>query len=137
LTIMQLIEFKVNEPLSVTDVIDLFESSGIDRPTNNPERIRKMLDKANLIVSAWEGDKLIGIARSLTDFAYCTYLSDLAVRREYQKRKVGSSLIQITRSEVGEASMLLLLSNESAMGYYPKLGFERASNAFMLKRQSK
>lgn len=134
---MQLIEFKVNEPLSVTEVIDLFESSGIDRPTNNPERIRNMLDKANLIVSAWEGDKLIGIARSLTDFAYCTYLSDLAVRREYQKRKVGSSLIQITRSEVGEASMLLLLSNESAMGYYPKLGFEKASNAFMIKRQSK
>ncbi len=134
---MQLIEYKVNEPLSVTDVIDLFESSGIGRPTNNPERIRKMLDKANLIVSAWEGDKLIGIARSLTDFAYCTYLSDLAVRREYQKRKVGSSLIQITRSEVGEASMLLLLSNESAMGYYPKLGFERASNAFMIKRQPK
>ena len=130
------IEFKVNEPLATEDIIAVFDSSGITRPTHDPARIRRMFDHANLVVSAWHDGELVGLARTLTDFSYCAYLSDLAVRREYQHQKIGRQLIEITRQEVGEQAMLLLLSAAPAMGYYPKVGFERVENGFIIPRKA-
>lgn len=130
------IEFKVNEPLRTEAIIAVFDSSGIVRPTHEPERIRNMFDHANLVVSAWHEDQLVGIARTLTDFSYCAYLSDLAVRKEYQHQKIGSQLIEITRQEIGEQAMLLLLSAAPAMGYYPKIGFEKVGNGFFIPRKA-
>jgi len=130
------IEFKVNEPLRMQDIIAVFISSGINRPTDDPERIRNMFEHANLVVSAWHEDQLVGVARTLTDFSYCAYLSDLAVRKEYQHQKIGSQLIEITRQEIGEQAMLLLLSAAPAMGYYPKIGFEKVENGFIIPRKT-
>lgn len=65
-------------------IIDVYDSSGINRPTKDKDRIAEMYAHSNLIVTAWDQEKLVGIARSLTDFCYCCYLSDLAVRKEYQ-----------------------------------------------------
>ncbi|MEL7122460.1 MAG: GNAT family N-acetyltransferase, partial [Bacteroidota bacterium] len=85
---MQLIEYKVNVPVEVKAVIDLFKDAGLDRPITDPACIQQMIENANLIVSAWDGEQLIGLARSLTDFCYCTYLSDIAVKKDYQKQKI-------------------------------------------------
>ncbi len=116
-------------------VISLYDSSGIRRPTGDAPRIRAMLEHANLIITAWDGDLLVGLARSLTDFCYCCYLSDLAVRKDYQRQGIGRELVRLTRQRIGAGSMLLLLSAPSAMEYYPKIGFERAENAFMIGRE--
>lgn len=115
-------------------VIDVYNSSGINRPTHDRERIRKMYSEANLIVSAWDTDRLVGVARSLTDFCYCCYLSDLAVRKEYQHRGIGKRLIAVTKDRIGPQSMLLLLSAPGAMTYYPHIGFEQVGNGFIIKR---
>ena len=73
------------EVVPVTEsIIDLYKSSGINRPTANHERISRMYANSNLVVTAWDKDKLVGISRSLTDFCYCCYLSDLAVREEFR-----------------------------------------------------
>jgi predicted N-acetyltransferase YhbS len=89
---------------------------------------------SNLIVSAWDGDKLVGLARSVTDFCYSCYLSDLAVRKEYQHQGIGKELVRLTKETIGDESMLLLLAAPSAMDYYPKIGMEKMDNAFMIKR---
>lgn len=128
------IEYKINFPLNVDEVINVFKSSGINRPVHEPERIFKMIQYANLIISAWNKDKLVGIARSVTDFSYCCYLSDLAVKKEYQHKGIGKKLIELTRQEVSNKSMLLLLSAPPAMEYYPKQGFEKVENGFIIKR---
>ena len=129
-----LIEFKINAPLEADEVIALFRASGIRRPVDDKERITRMIRNANLIITAWDQDKLVGIARSLSDFAYCTYLSDLAVHRDYQHRDIGRQLIGLTRQETGPESMLLLLASETAMGYYPRVGFEKVTNGFIMPR---
>lgn len=131
------IVYKINEPLSAEAVIEVYDSAGLNRPTNDPARIQKMLDHSNLIISAWDGEKLVGVARSFTDFCYATYLSDLAVRMEYQKQQIGKQLITLTKENVGDGSMLLLLSVPSAMDYYPKVGFEKVENGFILQRTLK
>lgn len=115
-------------------IIELYNSSGINRPTSDQARITKMYANSNLVVTAWDGEILVGIARSLTDFCYACYLSDLAVRREYQKDGIGKQLIGLTKQAIGDQTMLLLLSAPAAMDYYPKIGFEKVENGFMIKR---
>lgn len=115
-------------------VIAVYESAGLRRPTDDPERIAKMYANSNLIVTAWDGDELVGVARSLTDHCYCCYLSDLAVRKEYQAKGIGRRLIEITKEQIGEETMLLLLSVPTAMDYYPKVGFQKVDNGFIINR---
>ena len=130
-----MIEYKINKPLQVNNIIEVFISSGISRPTQDIDRIKSMFQNSNLIISAWENEKLIGISRSLTDFSYCCYLSDLAVKKEYQKKGIGKRMIEITKETIGDKVMLLLLSAPNAMEYYSKLGFEKVQNGFIIKRR--
>jgi predicted N-acetyltransferase YhbS len=97
--------------------------------------MQQMIDHANLFVTAWDADALVGAARSITDWAYACYLSDLAVRHEYKKMGIGKKLIELTKEKVGKQSMLLLLSVESALDYYPKVGFTKQESSFIIKRE--
>ena len=122
--------YSVNAPVTPEEVAEVFRSSGIKRPIGQLDRIKKMIEASPLVISAWDQDKLVGIARSLTDFCYCCYLSDLAVSSEYQKDGVGRALIDHTRDEIGEECSLILMSAPGAMDYYPKVGFHQAQNSF-------
>jgi N-acetylglutamate synthase-like GNAT family acetyltransferase len=129
------IVYKYNEPVKAEDVIQVFKKSGITRPVHQKERIQKMLDHANVILTAWDDDKLVGIARALTDFSYCCYLSDLAVDKDYQKSGIGKELIERIREIIGEEVALILLSAPNAMDYYPKVGFDTVDNGFIIRRK--
>jgi len=106
---MQTISYQVEEHLSVEEFFQVLQSSTLAnrRPVGEPDRLGKMLEHANLIITARHGDKLVGIARSMTDFVYCTYLSDLAVDIDYQKKGIGKELIRIkgknTKSKIDPA----------------------------------
>ena len=129
------IEYRLNGRVSAEEVADVFERSGINRPTKDIERIQKMLDGANLIVTAWDDGKVVGIARSVTDFCYCCYLSDLAVDSAYQQGGIGRELVNRTQQQLSEQVSLILLSAPGAMSYYPKIGFDKADNAWIIRRK--
>ena len=117
------------------EIIQLYISAGLNRPVTDKQRIKEMYDHSNLIVTAWNNDKLVGISRSLTDFVYCCYLSDLAVNKEYQSKGIGKKLIEITKEKAGGTkTTLILLSAPSAIEYYPKIGLEKSDNCFKLLR---
>lgn len=121
--------------LNTDEVIKLFESSGIIRPINQPSRINEMISNSDFIYTAWDKDKLVGIARCITDFSYCCYLSDLAIHKDYQNKKIGATLIKHVENEIGDEVSLILLASESAISYYPKVGFNKAENAYIKKRK--
>jgi N-acetylglutamate synthase-like GNAT family acetyltransferase len=129
------ITYKTDITPVIEDIIGVYKSSGIKRPTDDSNRIEKMYRNSNLVVTAWNGSLLIGIARSLTDFCYCCYLSDLAVRAEYQKSGIGKQLVKITKDVIGSQSMLLLLAAPSAQTYYPKIGMNTVHNGFIIQRE--
>lgn len=131
---MSAIEYRHNFPLTATDVAAVFDASGIRRPTNDLARIERMFANASLIFSAWHEGKLVGVCRALTDFSYCCYLSDLAVDKAFQKHGIGRELIDRVRSAIGEEVALILLSAPGAMAYYPKVGFDKIENGFIIKR---
>ena len=91
-----------------------------------------MVRNSNLLVTAWKGDLLIGVARSVTDFSYCCYLSDLAVDKAFQNSGIGKELINQTRSQLRHTCRLILISAPSAMDYYPKIGFEKLDRCWTI-----
>ena len=134
---MREIIYKKDYVPETMQIIEVYQSSGIKRPIDNVARIEKMYVNSNIIITAWENKKLVGIARALTDFSYCCYLSDLAVRQEYQSEGIGKQLVEEVKKAIGttEEISLLLLSAPNAMEYYPKVGFEAIENGFIIKRK--
>ena len=119
------------DPNEFKDVL-IRSTLGERRPIENMNRIRLMCEQANLIVSARHNGRLIGIARSISDFTFATYLSDLAVDEAYQKQGIGKKLIAFTQAEAPEAT-LILLAAPKAISYYPKIGMEQYEYCFLLK----
>jgi ribosomal protein S18 acetylase RimI-like enzyme len=129
------IQYKTGLIPTTAEIIEVYNSSGLNRPTADARRIAGMYANSNLVVTAWDGDLLVGVSRALTDFHYCCYLSDLAIRKEYQKQGIGKELVRLTKEAIGPLSMLLLLAAPSAMEYYPNIGMDKLDNAFMIKRE--
>ncbi|MCF6133384.1 GNAT family N-acetyltransferase [Flavobacterium wongokense] len=125
--------YQVEDTLNPKEFKDILNRStlGERRPIYNDERIEKMCTYANLIVTARLEGKLIGISRSLTDFAFCTYLSDLAVDKDFQHKGIGRKLIEFTKNKSPEA-MLILLSAPAAVTYYPKIGMKHFEQCYIL-----
>ena len=133
------IEYKINIPISTDQFIELLRSStlGERRPIGDRECMEGMIQNSNLMVSAWEGEKLIGIARSMTDFHYACYLSDLAVDVHYQKKGIGKKLQTLTQSQLGQKCKLILLASPNANAYYEHIGFSYNPRCWVLDRDCK
>src|SRR5213594_2439375 len=133
------IEFRFGNDLDLDQIIDLYNAStlGERRPVDDRRIMSDMLRHANLVVTAWEdGALLIGIARTLTDFSYVGYLSDLAVKASHQRKGIGIQLVQKTREKMGPKSMLVLLAAPKAVEYYPKIGFSKHNSAWTINAQA-
>jgi len=128
-----MIIYRLGNELDLDAVIELYRAStlGERRPVDDRQRMRLMLANANLVVTAWDGDQLVGIARSVSDFSYATYLSDLAVRLSHQKQGIGRELIRRTQEQGGQASIVLLAAPK-AVDYYPRIGMKAHPSAWML-----
>lgn len=127
------IVYKVNADIKVNEYISLLSktSLGERRPINDIQRMDGMLKNSNLIVSAWIEDNLVGVSRSLTDYHFCCYLSDLAVSEEFQKYGIGKKLIDLTAEQLEPNCTIILLAAPQATGYYPKIGFNQHPSAWV------
>ena len=127
--------YRYGNRLDLDQVIELYHAStlGERRPVDDRAIMADMIKHANLVVTGWDGDLLVGIARTLTDFSYVGYLADLAVRASHQRQGIGIELIQKTRDKMGARSMLVLLAAPKAVDYYPKIGFTKHDSAWTLR----
>jgi predicted N-acetyltransferase YhbS len=134
---MNAITYRMGNALDLDEVIDVYRRStlGERRPIDDRPRMKVMLERANLVVSAWDGDKLVGISRSLSDFAFCTYLSDMAVDVAYQRAGIGKELMRRTQEAGGQATVFLFAAPK-AVDYYPHVGFS-AGSGWMLRAGEK
>ena len=131
------IEYKINTPVSADQFINLLRESSLGerRPIEDRECMEGMVENSNLMVTAWEGEELIGIARSMTDFHYACYLSDLAVDKKHQNAGIGRKLIEITREQSGQKCRVILISAPAADSYYRHIGFTRNQRGWILERE--
>lgn len=133
------ITYRTDATLTVDDFIDLLRRSTLDerRPVNDRMRMQSMLDHANVIITAWSENRLVGVSRALTDFSFCCYLSDLAVDEEFQHRGIGRELVRLTHESAGLTTMLILLAAPKATGYYPKIGMKNFPTASFLTEKNR
>ncbi|MEM8546564.1 MAG: GNAT family N-acetyltransferase [Pseudomonadota bacterium] len=120
-----MITYTDEEPIDTDQFLSLLHRSGLAerRPVDSRKTIASMVLNADVLMTAWEGDDLIGIARSVTDFAYCCYLSDLAVDQRLQKQGVGEELMRRTAARLAPDCQIILLAAPAAAAYYPAQGF--------------
>ncbi|CAA6799601.1 MAG: GNAT family N-acetyltransferase [uncultured Sulfurovum sp.] len=132
-------KYKLHTDLRVAEFIDILERSTLSerRPVHDLNAMQGMLDKADIIITASQGDKIVGIARSVSDFNYCCYLSDLAVDTAYQGQGIGKELINKTQKELGEHCTLILISAPAAVNYYPKIGLTKHQSTWTLARDTR
>jgi predicted N-acetyltransferase YhbS len=128
-----MIKYRIENNLDLNEFREVLESSGLGlrRPVDDKKRLALMLANANLIVTARDAGKLVGVSRSLSDFAFCTYLSDLAVDGSYQKKGIGKELIRQTKLAAPDAK-LILLAAPAAVDYYPRIGMKNFSQCYCL-----
>lgn len=130
------IEYRINTPVSVDEFSELLNASSLGqrRPVDDPECMEGMLKNSNLVVTAWSGVRLVGIARSMTDYHYACYLSDLVVHREYQRTGIGKTLQSVTQRELGPKCKLILLAAPAANSYYEHIGYKSNPRCWVLER---
>lgn len=128
------ITYSHDRAITVGEFIDVLRRSTLAerRPVDDPARMERMLAHANLVCTAWHGERLVGVSRSLTDFSFCCYLSDLAVDEAFQKQGIGKELVRVTRGRLHPACKIILLAAPKAAGYYPRIGFTQHTSAWVL-----
>ena len=132
------IVYRSDRKLTVDEFAGVLNRSslGARRPVNDPRKLQLMLDHGNVLITAWHNDALIGVSRALTDFAFCCYLSDLAVDEAFQRKGIGKRLIEETHRVSGPDTTLILLAAPAAREYYPKIGMERFTDCFRILRKT-
>jgi GNAT superfamily N-acetyltransferase len=131
---MSSIQYTLEPELSPAEFIDILVRSSLSerRPVNKPETIAGMLRNADVILTARNEGKLIGVSRAITDFAYCTYLADLAVDTAFQRCGIGRELIRHTHEAAGIQTRLILLAAPAAASYYPHIGMEQHNSCWTI-----
>lgn len=129
-----MITYRTGNDLDVDEVIALYKAStlGERRPLADREKFTLMLRHANLVISAWDDQQLVGIARSFSDFSFVTYLSCLVVRDTHQRHGIGKELMRRTQLAAGMDVRIVLLSAPQAVEYYPHAGFTQHTSAWTL-----
>ena len=133
-----MITYATDRPLTTEQFIDLLRRStlGERRPIDDAAAIAGMLRHADLLVTAWDGDTVVGVARSVTDFTYCCYLSDLAVDEAYQRQGIGVELMAHTQAQLGPKCNIILLAAPAAADYYGHVGLTHHPRCWILERNA-
>jgi GNAT superfamily N-acetyltransferase len=131
------VDYAQEPKLPANAFVDLLVRSTLAerRPVDDLGRIQRMLVHADIILTARVGGMLVGVARSITDFAFCTYLADLAVDAAFQGQGIGRQLIRRTQEAAGPAASLVLLAAPKAQTYYPHIGMQKHDSCWVIPRE--
>ena len=129
------IAYKVNTPISTEQFLSVLRDSSLAkrRPVDDAACIEGMINNSNLVITAWDDEMPVAIARSMTDFHYACYLSDLAVHKKYQNRGIGKKLLSMTQQQLGPKCKLILVSAPGANTYYEHIGFSNNERCWILE----
>lgn len=133
------ISYAIDRQITLTQFRDVLLRSTLAerRPINDDICLQGMIDHTDILATAWDGEKLVGVSRSLTDWHYSCYLADLAVDSAYQRHGIGKQLIDVTQRQLQPTCRIILLAAPAANDYYPRLGFESNPRAWLLMPETR
>ncbi|HEX3656541.1 MAG TPA: GNAT family N-acetyltransferase [Pirellulales bacterium] len=130
-----MIHYQLEPDLQADEFIDVLVRSTLAerRPVHDRPTIETMLAQADVIFTARSEGLLVGVSRAITDFSFCTYLSDLAVDQQFQRQGIGRHLIRHTHEAAGLKTTLILLAAPKAESYYPHVGMTQHQSCWILR----
>lgn len=130
--------YEIEPHLDAAEFIDVLRRSTLAerRPVDDHARIRRMIDEADFVLTARVEGLLVGVSRALTDYSYCTYLSDLAVDESFQRQGIGRELIRRMHEAAGLQTMLILLAAPKSRSYYPHIGMQQHDSCWFVPRDA-
>jgi predicted N-acetyltransferase YhbS len=131
------VHYQLEPELGVDEFIDVLRRStlGERRPLHDLQTMADMLQNASIIITARSEGQLVGVSRAITDYAYCTYLADLAVDTACQRQGIGRELVRRVHQTAGLNTNLILLAAPAAETYYPHIGMQQHNSCWMIPRQ--
>ena len=132
-----MVTYQLDPELSAAEFIDVLVRSTLAerRPIGRLEVIEGMLRHADVILTARIDGRLVGVSRAISDFSYCTYLSDLAVEEAHQGCGIGKELVRRTHEAAGEHTALILVAAPKARTYYPHIGMQHHDSCWVIPRR--
>ena len=131
------VAYQIEPQLAADEFIDVLRRSTLAerRPVDDSDRIRRMIEQADIVLTARVDSLLVGVSRAITDYSYCTYLSDLAVDESFQRQGIGRELIRRTHEAAGCQTMLILLAAPRSRSYYPHIGMQQHESCWFVPRE--
>ncbi|MBP1047259.1 GNAT family N-acetyltransferase [Enterococcus sp. BWM-S5] len=126
-----MIEYKINEPVSVGQFETIIRKTGLTRRLDDKERLEKMMTHADFLITAWEDNQIVGFARGLSDYSSVVYVADLGVDTKHWKKGIGRGLMNQIINYVGEDTHIVLLASKLAEEYYSRLGFVKDPRGYV------
>jgi hypothetical protein len=130
--------YRINEPLNIKIASQFYRQSTLSaqRPSDYSDAMQQMLSCANLIVTAWDDDRLVGISRAMTDFCYIAYLADIAVHRSYQNRDIEKVLILETQAQLAPSCMVITIAKPTEAHYFHSIGFTLCNSTYAIMAEN-
>lgn len=119
---------------AIATIVALYRAAPLERPVDDPARIGRMYAAANLVLTAWDGDRLVGILRGWSDDGFLGYIADLAIAPEYQRAGIGRELLRRAVATSPEVTFILNAAPIAA-DYYRHLGWQKIENGWIWRRE--
>ena len=126
-----MITYRTDAPLDVVTFRDLVKRTTLNRDLDDDAKVQRMLDNADFLYTAWDGDRVVGFIRGLTDYGDVVYVADLGIDQEYWRQGIGKSLLNLIDQELGTKMHVVLLASELAADYYAKVGFAKHPRGYI------
>ena len=118
------IEFRQTRDIPRECILALYQAVGWSC-AKKPDALCSGLRNSDSLVSAWDGDTLVGLGNAISDGALVVYYPHLLVLPEYQRRGIGKRILQILTGMYADFHQQILLA-EGPVAFYEKCGFVRA-----------
>lgn len=121
------IELSENRDISTEKVLSLYRENKWSS-ADKPDELMKALKNSHGLVSAWDGDKLVGLANSISDGHLVVYYPHLLVLPEYQGQGIGKMIMNKFQEKYSDFHQQILVADGKAIDFYKKCGFEKSKN---------
>jgi len=121
------IQIKETNDINIDSIIKLYSTNNWSS-ANKPEILYKALFNSHTLISAWDGEKLVGLANAISDGYLVVYYPHLLVLPNYQGKGIGKQLMEVMCKKYSSYHQQMLTSDINAIEFYKTCGFKRAGN---------
>jgi len=131
-----MIKYSYKKDVDARQINEIYHEGGWVKKSNanSIKHLSNMFKSSDFIVSAWDGKKLVGIVRVLTDKFENGFILGLMVRKSYRGQGIGTNLLKKCIAKYPKIKWFIFTSNKKAEKLYKSLGFKYCKEILLNKK---